>query len=154
MEGISTISPLYLEVLPKVASKAIKANDSKVDTLTMIERKPVSLASEGGLEKAFFLDNQSINRLKYDQDADSLMQVAHQFEALFVQQMLKNMRATTQVLGDEDNPLSMRSADMFQDMLDGQLAHTISQTSNFGIADVLYRQLANNPDSRTKGEDL
>ncbi|MGR5167213.1 rod-binding protein [Vibrio astriarenae] len=153
MEGILTISPLNLEVVTKVASKAIKANDFKADTLAMLEKKPISMSSEGGLEKAFYLDNQSINRLKYDQGADSLMQVAHQFEALFVQQMLKNMRATTQVLGDEDNPLSMHSADMFQDMLDGQLAHTISQTSNFGIADVLYRQLSNNPDSRTKGED-
>jgi flagellar protein FlgJ len=72
------------------------------------------------------------------QDADLLREVAGQFEALFVQTLLKNMRDTS--LGE---PIFGNSSqhEMYVEMLDKQLAVEMSRGQGFGIADVLARQL-------------
>ncbi|SDH13689.1 Rod binding protein [Vibrio xiamenensis] len=103
----------------------------------------LDVATPAGSSQAFYLDTQSINAIKYQSDSDAaLRQVAEQFEALFVQQMLKQMRTATEQLGSDDNPLSNNSNSMFQSMLDNQLASSVSQQSSFGLADMLYQQLS------------
>lgn len=71
-------------------------------------------------------------------NADVLREVAAQFEALFVQTLLKNMRDAS--LGE---PLFGDSSQhgAYVDMLDKQLAVEMSRKNGFGIADVLVRQL-------------
>ncbi len=71
-------------------------------------------------------------------DPAVLREVAGQFEALFVQQMLKNMRDAS--LGD---PLFGNSEqhDMYQEMMDQQLALEMSSGRGIGLADLLVRQL-------------
>ena len=72
------------------------------------------------------------------QDPAALREVAGQFEALFVQSLLKNMREAS--LGD---PLFGNSDqhDMYQEMLDQQLAVEMSSGKGLGLADMLVRQL-------------
>ncbi len=71
-------------------------------------------------------------------DPAVLREVANQFEALFVQQMLKSMRDAS--LGD---PLLGNSDqhDMYQEMMDQQLAVEMSSGKGIGLADMLVRQL-------------
>ncbi len=89
------------------------------------------------------LDSQSLQEIKLIEDQDlALRQVAEQFEAIFVQQMLKQMRSASAVIADKDNPLTSQSDSVYQDMLDGQLALNMSQTSGMGIADMLVKQLS------------
>ena len=67
-----------------------------------------------------------------------LREVAGQFEALFVETLLKNMRSSS--LGD---PIFGQSDqyEMYQGMLDQQLAVEMSTGRGIGIADMLIRQL-------------
>jgi len=63
--------------------------------------------------------------------------VAQEFEALFVHQMLKSMRNT--VPQDEEMSSGRR---IFTEMLDEQIANTASRTGNFGLAQMIYKELA------------
>ncbi len=89
------------------------------------------------------LDSQSLQEIKLIEDQElALRQVAEQFEAIFIQQMLKQMRSANSVLADKDSPLTSQSDSVYQDMLDSQLAMNMSQTSGMGIADMLVKQLS------------
>ncbi|MBF0219654.1 MAG: flagellar assembly peptidoglycan hydrolase FlgJ [Gammaproteobacteria bacterium] len=64
--------------------------------------------------------------------------VAQQFEAIFVQMMLKSMRDASQVEGILDS----RDGDMYRDMYDKQLSNSLSsQNGGIGLAEVIVRQL-------------
>lgn len=71
-------------------------------------------------------------------DPAALREVASQFEALFLQTMLKNMREAS--LGD---PIFGNSDqhDMYQEMMDQQLAVEMASGKGIGLADMLVRQL-------------
>jgi flagellar protein FlgJ len=71
-------------------------------------------------------------------DPAALREVASQFEALFLQTMLKNMRAAS--LGD---PIFGNSdqQEMYQGMLDQQFALEMASGRGVGLADMLVRQL-------------
>ena len=68
-----------------------------------------------------------------------LRNVASQFESLFIETLLKNMREAH--FGD---PLlgSSQQHSMYQDLLDQQLSVEMSKEKGIGLADVLVRQLA------------
>lgn len=81
------------------------------------------------------------NRMRLDaseNDPAVLREVAGQFEALFIQTLFKNMRSSS--LGD---PIFGQSDqfEMYQGMLDQQLAVEMSKGHGMGIADMLVRQL-------------
>lgn len=71
-------------------------------------------------------------------DPDVLHEVASQFEALFIQTILKNMRAgelAEPLFGDSDQH------EMMQVMLDQQLALEMASGRGIGLADMLVQQL-------------
>lgn len=71
-------------------------------------------------------------------DKDRLKEVAQEFEAIFVKQMLDSMRKN---LKKEDDLLDGGMAqDIFQDMLYTEYSRLMSKTGNFGIADSIYKQ--------------
>lgn len=73
---------------------------------------------------------------------DSQLKVAaEQFEALFLQQVLKQMRKAGDVLAAES---SMRSRELntMRDFYDGMMAETLAGKSQMGIADLLVKQLS------------
>jgi flagellar protein FlgJ len=72
--------------------------------------------------------------------------VARQFEALFVQMMLKSMREATPQNGMFDSNQSRT----YQDLFDKQIAMDIAQRGNLGIADLVLSQTAPN----TKGQGV
>lgn len=71
-------------------------------------------------------------------DPAALREVAGQFEALFLQTMLKNMREASlgdPVFGNSDQQ------EMYQGMMDQQLALEMASGKGVGLADMLVRQL-------------
>ncbi len=69
---------------------------------------------------------------------ETLARVADQFESLFLQSLLKSMRAATP--GDPIFGQSGQS-EMYQQMFDSQLASELSESSGFGLSELLVRQL-------------
>lgn len=83
----------------------------------------------------------NITALGKKDKAAALEQVAKQFESFFVREMLKSMRAATNVFA-ESNPLNSSEMEFRQDMLDQQLSLSLTQGKGFGLSEMLVRQLA------------
>jgi flagellar protein FlgJ len=85
-------------------------------------------------------DTQALNSLKRDAAADpqgNLKQVAQQVEGMFVQMMLKSMRAAL----PQDGVLSSDQTRLYTSMYDQQIAQQMAQ-KGFGLAEMMARQLA------------
>jgi len=91
-----------------------------------------------------YLDANSLNKItqlgKKDNQA-ALKEVAKQFEALFLKQMLKTMRDTNQIFA-EDNPLNSQEMQFHQDMMDHQWVLNLASGKGIGLAEVFYRQMS------------
>ncbi len=89
-------------------------------------------------------DMSSINRLKeavYSDDKDVLKEAAQQFEAIFVQMMLKSMRKAQDAMADEDSPFNSEQMKFYRDMHDQQMAADMSSGGGLGLADLIVQQL-------------
>lgn len=87
-----------------------------------------------------YLNMQQFSELRLQarqQSDDASKAVAQQFEGLFVQMMLKNMRAAA-TFDDSQHSSTM---DFYTDMYDKQLSLMLSQQGGIGIADLLQSQL-------------
>jgi flagellar protein FlgJ len=73
-------------------------------------------------------------------DPKTLREVARQFESIFTKMMLKSMREAS--FGD--SLLGSDQVEMYQGMMDDQLALSLSQGKGLGLADMLVRQLQTN----------
>jgi flagellar protein FlgJ len=71
-------------------------------------------------------------------DPNTLREVARQFESIFTKMMLDNMRSAS--FGDP--MFGSDQVDMYQGMMDDQLAVQLSQGKGLGLADMLIRQLS------------
>ena len=71
-------------------------------------------------------------------DPAALREVARQFESIFTKMMLDGMRAAS--FGDP--MFGSEQGDMYQSMMDDQLAVEMSQGKGLGLADLLIRQLS------------
>lgn len=77
-------------------------------------------------------------------------EVARQFEALFIHQMLKSMRQTIQDGGMSGEESAGRR--IFTDMFDQEMAERASHQGGIGLADLVYRHLS--PDSQAPGRGI
>lgn len=88
------------------------------------------------------IDTQSLETLKQSAKQNSpeaLKAAAQQFEALFVNMMLKSMRDAT----PQDGLFDSQQTKMYTSMLDQQLSQGMA-SKGIGLADVLIRQLSTN----------
>ena len=104
-----------------------------------------------------YVDFQGLAQLKADagrQSPEALGQVAEQFEAVFLQMMLKSMRQASLGEGLFDNDQSR----LYQEMFDQQIALDMAKKRQAGIADAMERQLrrdvGESPQGATAGGDL
>lgn len=91
------------------------------------------------LSTKFALDTQGMSELKQGAKAGSpaaLKEAATQFEAMFINMMMKSMREATPQEGMLDN----QQTKMFTGMLDQQMSQNLAKRG-MGLADVLVRQL-------------
>ncbi len=78
------------------------------------------------------------------QSNDTLRAAAKQFEALFMQMVMKSMREATPASGLMDN----EQTKLYQGLLDQQLTLNLANSRGAGLADVIYRQLGGTPDGK------
>ncbi|NVJ60367.1 MAG: flagellar assembly peptidoglycan hydrolase FlgJ [Gammaproteobacteria bacterium] len=94
--------------------------------------------------KSVFHDLSSLNQLRESAKTDqreTLRAAVKEFEAYFLNLMLKNMRSANKLIG-EDSPLTNDDVSFYNEMHDQQLAVELSRSSKFGIGDMLFNQLA------------
>jgi Rod binding domain-containing protein len=102
---------------------------SKVDQINFLANKVSQDSKTLGLQNK---DNQELEN------------VAEQFEAIFVHQMLKQARQSKLAEGI----FSSEAQDTFNNMLDTEYSQILSKKNNFGIADALIRQFQPNFESK------
>lgn len=89
---------------------------------------------------SFALDVQGLSKLKYsarDNPEESLKETSKQFEALFLQKMLKSMRDAM----PKSDLLKSDSMDTYTRMLDQQWAQNLSE-QGIGLSDMMVKQLS------------
>ncbi|TXI88741.1 MAG: flagellar assembly peptidoglycan hydrolase FlgJ, partial [Burkholderiaceae bacterium] len=87
-------------------------------------------------------DTKSLDGLRHaarDNSPESIKAAATQFEALFVNMMLKSMRQA----GGQDGMFDSEQSKTYTAMLDQQLSQKIA-SRGLGLADALVRQMSNN----------
>jgi len=108
--------------------------------------------TQGVQQTDVYTDFQGLNALRSRAHADrkseeTLREVAHQFEALFLQMMLKSMRDASLGEGVLDN----EHTKTYQSMFDKQIAIKMSEGRGIGLAEIMVQQL-HKPDSHDAGE--
>lgn len=87
------------------------------------------------------IDANGLNSLKQaakENSPEAIKGVAKQFEAIFMNMMLKSMREAS---SSQDNPFDNEQSRTFTSMLDQQLSSNLS-TKGLGLADILAKQLS------------
>jgi flagellar protein FlgJ len=77
-------------------------------------------------------------------DQGALEEAAKQFEAIFVQMLLKSMRKAQDSMADKDSPFNSEQVKFYRDMHDQQLATDLSTNGSIGLADVIVQQMSLN----------
>jgi len=93
-----------------------------------------------------YFDFNGLGRMKGEAARESpqaAREAARQFESLFVQMMLKSMRAAGAVIGEERDTT-------YEEMFDRQISLELTRGKGLGIADLMMRQLGL-PDADTAG---
>ena len=94
------------------------------------------------LSEKLAFDSKGLDELKQsakNNSPDALKSAAKQFEALFMNMMLKSMRQA----GGQDSPFDSEQSRMYTSMLDQQFSQKMA-SRGMGLADALVRQLSNN----------
>lgn len=98
--------------------------------------------SMGPADSATYTDLNRLAQLKVGGDNKAnIKKAAQEFEAMFINEMLKSMRSANEVFS-KDNPFESNDTKTFQEMHDQQLSVTLARGKGVGLADVLMRQLA------------
>jgi peptidoglycan hydrolase FlgJ len=92
----------------------------------------------------------NMRREAREESPEAIKKTAKQFEALFVQMMLKSMRDTL----PEDGMFNSKQQSMYQDMMDKQLSLNLSMGKGVGLADVIERQLTRESSNYHPPRDL
>lgn len=94
-----------------------------------------------------FLELNGLNAIRQqskETDGESkqaaLQEAAQQFEAIFMQMLLKSMRQAQDVL-ESDSPFNSQSTKFYRDMSDQQMAVELSSNGSLGLTDLIVRQL-------------
>jgi peptidoglycan hydrolase FlgJ len=93
-----------------------------------------------------YLNQDALNSVKAmgrDKDPQAIKEVAKKFEAMFVQQMLKSMRAANDVFA-EGSYFNSDESRFHRDMMDEQLVLNLTSGQGMGIANQLYQQMMQN----------
>jgi flagellar protein FlgJ len=89
-------------------------------------------------------DMGSVNKLReaaQSGDKGALEEAAKQFEAIFVQMMLKSMRKAQDALADKDSPFNTEQVKFYREMHDKQIATDLSANGSIGLAEVIMQQM-------------
>jgi len=103
---------------------------------------------------SIYSDIHSLNRIREQATNDSrgaIKAAAKEFEAFFMNMMLKSMRQASEVIGD-DSFFSSSQEKMFTGMLDEQMSAELSQKGTLGIAELMTQNLLG--ENQTNNENI
>lgn len=75
-----------------------------------------------------------------ERDLESLRESSREFETLFVMEMMKSMR---KAIPDGGLFEKSQATELFEEMMDMETAKTATSGRGLGIAEAMYRQMAN-----------
>ncbi|WP_448249201.1 flagellar assembly peptidoglycan hydrolase FlgJ [Thalassotalea agariperforans] len=96
------------------------------------------------------LNNITLQSKSTDQASkdEALTAAAKQFEAIFMQMLLKSMRSAQDVL-ESDSPFNSQTTKFYRDMHDQQLAVELSSNGSLGLSELIVRQLGGHNENFT-----
>jgi flagellar protein FlgJ len=107
------------------------------------------------VETRNFLDANSLSAITLQSNSTdkgakqaALKEAAQQFEAIFMQMLMKSMRSAQDVLA-ADSPMNSDSAKQYRDMHDQQLAVELSSNGSLGLSKLIVRQLGGDSEKFT-----
>lgn len=89
----------------------------------------------------FFADFSTLADLKTKAQKDpdaALKDVAQQFESIFINMLLKNMRSTNEAIGG--GLFSSAQTKQYQEMMDSQMSQSMAKSGGIGLSEALIRQ--------------
>lgn len=89
----------------------------------------------------FFADFSTLTDLKTKAQKDpdaALKEVAQQFESIFINMLLKNMRSTNEAIGS--GLFSSAQTKQYQEMMDSQMSQSMAKSGGIGLSEALIRQ--------------
>ncbi|MBU0599914.1 MAG: rod-binding protein [bacterium] len=98
-----------------------------------------SVQNNDFLERIEKLNLEKGTPLDGEKKKKKLKELSKEFESIFVNQMIKTMRAT---VGKENLCYGGMAEDVFQEMLDQEYAKSMSSGKDFGMAKAVYDQLS------------
>ncbi|CAH0540051.1 rod-binding protein [Vibrio marisflavi] len=90
--------------------------------------------------QAYFDTSELQNMEGQGKNSQALDGASDQFEALFLQMMLKSMQKTNETL-EKGSMFSSQNQQLYQGMYDNQLAFEMSQQHGLGLSEMLVKQL-------------
>ena len=96
-----------------------------------------------------YLDFNALARLKGEAARDpskAIRQTSEQFEAYFIQQMMKTMRESV----EKSDLVEGGNMDMYQDLMDKELSLQMVKRGGMGLADMMERQMHRAQDLSTQ----
>lgn len=133
---ISSVSGLSLGKYPATGAQSNSSFDSAT---TAAEAAGFAAVLRDLQSKAEVTEGHVVNEAAKDQQDKELKEACKGFEAMFLNMMFKQMRATvpTDTLFGESN-----AKKIYQDMYDEKLTENIADSGGVGLADMLYKQLS------------
>lgn len=102
-----------------------------------------------------FLDINGLNSIRQGAKSDdkaskeeALQQAAKQFEAIFMQMLMKSMRQAQEVL-ESDSPFNSESTKFYRNMHDQQMSLELSKNGSLGLSELIVRQLGGDSENFT-----
>ncbi len=83
-------------------------------------------------------------------DDEKLRSTCKQFESIFVNMLMENMRRT---VGDGGLVEKSQAREIFEGMLDEEIAKEVSRGEGIGLAKMMYAQLSKHIDSNGNNEE-
>ncbi|MCF7518768.1 rod-binding protein [Pseudoalteromonas sp. L21] len=73
---------------------------------------------------------------------EGVQKAAEQFEAIFLQLVLKNMHAATEAVSSQNGFFASKEQQQFRDMYDAQTAQELAANNQLGLAEAIVRQFS------------
>jgi len=77
---------------------------------------------------------------KNSSESEGIKQAAEQFEAIFLQLVLKSMNSATETMSGENGFFNSKEQAQFRDMYNAQTAQHLASTHQLGLADAIIKQ--------------
>ena len=101
-----------------------------------------SIGNQGSISSQ--MDNNRLTQLSNlsetgnNKTNEEIKSLAHQFESIFVHQLLKSMRSTVQKTGLFDS----HATNMYESLHDEEMSKLMTKKKGIGLADIIYKDLA------------